>query len=1511
MPTIFPTSPHFDDFDETKQFVRILFRPGRAVQARELTQLQTIIQSQVERFGKGIYEDGSFISPPETTFDNVYSYVKLTEATGGTTSDDVIASLVGTEISNADGVRALIVNHALSTNDGDPPTIFVKYLDGGANNAEKFSDGDTLTSGSTTLTTLSSDSCGNGSAFSVGDTVVFAKGNFLFVNQQTHIIEKYTSPGNKLIGFTVTESVVDSNQDTSLLDPATGTFNFFAPGADRYKANLLLTSRELEFTSNTNPNFVEIARIQNNEVISLDEDPQFSVLGDAIARRTFDESGNYIVEPFEIELFEHLRTTGLDNNESEARVTIDGLIPQANGGDNSLFIAKVTSGRAYVRGYEVENLQTAYLTMSKARDNTDTVNSVVPTQLSSLIKVTDVQSIPDFSTIVTLDLRDEFKSSNAGLNGSIIGSAKARGLIYLTGNVAAAQGGSEGRTAEFQLHVFDVNMNPGEDFERDVKQISSTNSYTDFASNIVPVTNELTGGITFNDASTTVKGSGTRFQTELKAGDTINVSNATVTDKLVVSSITDDVTLTIASAASINLQLSAEVTYNKFTRDEAVIENPDNDSLLFKLPNDNIKEVDDTNISYSVKRQFIGEALSSGATTLGPLSAGENFAPFSTDNYVAVITSSGREGELINIQSSQVTRDTDARTIEFDFSSDGLSSEIVTIYTTVTKGVGSSSRLKTKTLTTNQTIDIADKETAQKAVISLGKADGFKLNSVKMANVSIPFGGTFNNDDASNITARYSFDTGQKASFYDVAKIKLKPGQAKPTHPIRIDFDFFTHSNDGDYFNVTSYAGIDYKDIPSVKLGQEIFNLRDCVDFRPRISDDGTEFGGGPSSGAPTNQPLFLDPETDFTLGFKHFLPKISTIGLDSNGQLLVLEGTSALNPVEPDFPGDSVKLFVLDQNAFVYNIQDDIKVKVIPNKRFTMKDIGKIENRVKTLEYYTSLNLLERDAEQTQIQDALGFDRFKNGFIVDSFTGHGVGDSIDNPDYATSINYRKREASPLVRTQMVKLREPSGVEDEQREANNYILNNEVITLPFNDEILISNPFSSTTNNLNPFNIGMFQGLMFLQPPGQFFFEDERKPNREVEALGEFDTLSEQSIYKQDGQNVFGSINDIEQFNQGTLVDSEKLPSKLRSLNDLLGELSPTTTTVEVTGNEVVKNTGVKPLMRSVGINFQVDGMRPNTLVHAFFDEVDVTNSCSIETGSIIEAREGIEANANIQTMVELANAQIDTFRTTGAVVLKTDETGSISGSFYYDKDQRKLETGKKKFRLTNSSTNDKSTEITFAEATFFSDGIIREIYKEVLRPPDPVPEDNGYGGSDSGAGFVHFPRLGQTVAYNDMKYLDLMYKVVCGPDRNVGPVGDRWRTIHPVMDLNFSFLTLLSQNRVKELEIAVAEIAEGFMANGLSEPPYENIGEPSRMVRKSGLFGFFGHRRRTEDTRFRTLLSVVVWKVKEYKVSGSGIGAFGLLNAGRQKVRADGVARLISATMEAIRSNKTSGFGP
>ena len=45
-------APYFDDYDISKKYYRVLFKPGRAVQARELTQLQTTLQNQIEQFGE-------------------------------------------------------------------------------------------------------------------------------------------------------------------------------------------------------------------------------------------------------------------------------------------------------------------------------------------------------------------------------------------------------------------------------------------------------------------------------------------------------------------------------------------------------------------------------------------------------------------------------------------------------------------------------------------------------------------------------------------------------------------------------------------------------------------------------------------------------------------------------------------------------------------------------------------------------------------------------------------------------------------------------------------------------------------------------------------------------------------------------------------------------------------------------------------------------------------------------------------------------------------------------------------------------------------------------------------------------------------------------------------------------------------------------------------------------------------------------------------------------------------
>ena len=58
---------------------------------------------------------------------------------------------------------------------------------------------------------------------------------------------------------------------------------------------------------------------------------------------------------------------------------------------------------------------------------------------------------------------------------------------------------------------------------------------------------------------------------------------------------------------------------------------------------------------------------------------------------------------------------------------------------------------------------------------------------------------------------------------------------------------------------------------------------------------------------------------------------------------------------------------------------------------------------------------MLEKDTAELQITNQQGLDRFKNGILVDPFTGHNIGD-ITNPDYAASIDMKKQECRPKFR---------------------------------------------------------------------------------------------------------------------------------------------------------------------------------------------------------------------------------------------------------------------------------------------------------------------------------------------------------------------------------------------------------------------------------------------------------------------------------------------------------------
>ena len=129
--------PYYDDFDEAKQFNRVLFKPAKAVQARELTQLQTILQKQVERFGSNVYKEGTIISGINLTARDDLFYVKLNDKAGfsnpaifdqvvaedGTTTTFVAKGLTS-------GLEAEIIKgqNGFQTQDPDLKTFFVKYL---------------------------------------------------------------------------------------------------------------------------------------------------------------------------------------------------------------------------------------------------------------------------------------------------------------------------------------------------------------------------------------------------------------------------------------------------------------------------------------------------------------------------------------------------------------------------------------------------------------------------------------------------------------------------------------------------------------------------------------------------------------------------------------------------------------------------------------------------------------------------------------------------------------------------------------------------------------------------------------------------------------------------------------------------------------------------------------------------------------------------------------------------------------------------------------------------------------------------------------------------------------------------------------------------------------------------------------------------------------------------------------------------------------------------------------
>ena len=144
-------SPYYDDFAEDKSFHRVLFKPSAAIQARELTQLQSILQNQIERFGSHMFKEGSIILGARTNYDNQYFGVRVEDTnpngSGVSATESFRADSVGKFYKGlTSGVIGKVVNTSQKTTD-DPLTLHVKYQatgNVGSTFYKEFKDGETL-----------------------------------------------------------------------------------------------------------------------------------------------------------------------------------------------------------------------------------------------------------------------------------------------------------------------------------------------------------------------------------------------------------------------------------------------------------------------------------------------------------------------------------------------------------------------------------------------------------------------------------------------------------------------------------------------------------------------------------------------------------------------------------------------------------------------------------------------------------------------------------------------------------------------------------------------------------------------------------------------------------------------------------------------------------------------------------------------------------------------------------------------------------------------------------------------------------------------------------------------------------------------------------------------------------------------------------------------------------------------------------------------------------------------
>lgn len=897
----------------------------------------------------------------------------------------------------------------------------------------------------TTITVAGSGTApvGSGYATTIGEGLVYQKGYFTRVDKQLIVVSKYSAaPDSLALGFNTQENVINSNIDTSLLDNAVGSPNATAPGADRLKlvpTGTVLSSANAE----VDPEFLTLVEFSAGLPYKQNVKTRFNILGDEIARRTFEESGNYVLDTFSLST---LSSNTLNATQNTFSIVVD-------------------PGLAYINGKRVETLRNYTANIDKGIDTATTAGVTVSMDYGSFVRVKEFAGGFDFAIGDYIKLYDTAQTylttgvdSTISMTGNQIGTARLRSLTLESGTPGSPN-------AIYRVYLFDIQMSVGKNF-RDAKSIFYDNGTYDGVGDMVLEADPTTGnnvailkdtnrsGLVFSTGISAIKGANTIAYTYRNYKNTEQLaSNGTITfstganevfpySGTLSSTQVSDIIMSPVSTATGTTNLTGTITASGNT-------------------------ITGSGTSFTTEL-VVGDYIKSGSDA--PLRVTSIANTTSLSVHAATSTASSSTYKL-----------SFPKNIPIDLSRSGRSAVVAANTTSMTIDIANVISGAT-TVNLSYNIRANDVSPATKQVQRdhyvrvypnthsdgavgpwcMGSPDLFRLKGVYKGSTS-----SFAPGDAgvTDVTNDYYIDLNHTEDYVGLAYLYRKQDAVSSLSTsgdyLLVEFDMFVTSAEG-LKAKTSYPISDNTALASATstvhtleipefygVGGNYYDLRDSFDIRPIAAN--TVVANTTPADAPLNpsessvltrfsgtNKKFPAPDSTVSATLEYYRGRIDRVIIDEEGTIATIKGIPG-SDVPPDQPSDSLTINLLEVPPYpslplalsseLLAITDtkvanekylnkriaDYRVGVPLNagekarlqpRGYTMEDIGDLERRISDLEYYVSYTLAEALVRNRPLPSSVdpSIDRFKFGFFVDPFDNYAYSD-INNPKYSAYVN--------------------------------------------------------------------------------------------------------------------------------------------------------------------------------------------------------------------------------------------------------------------------------------------------------------------------------------------------------------------------------------------------------------------------------------------------------------------------------------------------------------------------